>query len=63
MKKLIPGAGDAFALSGMLGGPPETTATDEALLPLKGPDAGTCSAKASAVAACTALGLPLAGPG
>ena len=42
----------------MLGGPPETTATDEL-----GPDAGTCSAKASAVAACTALGLPLAGPG
>ena len=66
-KKRVPsegeGEGDAFpfALSGMLGRPPETTATDEALPPLKGPDAGTCSAKASAVAACTAL--PLAGPG
>ena len=54
LKKLIPGAGDAFALSGMLGGPPKTTATDE------GPEATTRSVRASAVDAWTAL--PLAGP-
>ena len=67
-KKRVPsegdeGEGDAFpfALSGMLGRPPETSATDEVRGSDEGPDAATCSAKASAVAACTAL--PPAGPG
>ena len=53
LKKLVSSAGDAFALNGMLGGPPKTTATDE------GPEATTRSVRAAAVA-CTAL--PLAGP-
>ena len=59
-KKRVPSEGDAFALSGMLGRPPETSATDEVRGSDEGPDAAICSAKVSAVAACTAL--PLAGP-
>ena len=47
-------AGDAFAWSGIFGGSPKTTATDE------GPEATTCSVRASVATVGTAL--PLAGP-
>ena len=47
-------AGDAFAWSGIFGGSPKTTATDE------GPEATTCSVRASVATVGTSL--PLAGP-
>ena len=47
-------AGDAFAWSGVFGGSPKTTATDE------GPEATTCSVRASVATVGTSL--PLAGP-